>query len=370
MINNRNMRDMVVASYLQLRAPILVLDLDENGMVVDANQYARKLLGQDCIGRSITMMIIDFKNRFDLARLRTHHHGNLLSFLTATGSPVSLRVSFLPLGSTGILVGEFDQHESEELQTTLIKLNSELNTISRDLQKKTIQLKQANDLKNQFLGMAAHDLRSPLAGIFAYIELLRDELRPVQGTHITEGLTEIHNEVRYMLNLVSNLLDYSIIEQGRLDLEIQAISIRELLQQAVQLNALLARKRSISIDLKIENDPGEVRLDLNRIRQVLNNLLSNAIKYTPEGKTVTICLSSDEKELLLRVMDQGKGVPPDQLGKLFVPFGKTTSRALSGEKSTGLGLSICKRIVEEHGGRIWEENLPEGGACFNFTLPL
>lgn len=361
---------MVLSNYLQMRAPILILELDENGIVVEANEFARRLLGRDCVGRSIGMMVVDFRRQFDISKLRSHGQGQLISFVTSTASPLSLKATFLPLGNSGILVGEHDQQEAEELQTTLIRLNSELSSISRELQKKTIQLEKSNEMKNHFLGIAAHDLRSPLASIFAYIDLIKDEMKPLKGTHLWEGMDEIHGEVKYMLNLVSNLLDYSVIEQGRLELIMQETNIRELLQHVIHLNSLIASKRDIRLELKIDKEPGDVTFDLNRIRQVLNNLLSNAIKFTPSGGLVSIGLTYDSKEVKISVKDQGKGVPPDELGKLFKPFGRTKTKAESNEKSTGLGLSICKRIVEAHGGRIWEENLPEGGACFSFTLPV
>lgn len=369
MSSYQQMRTLVVNNYLQLRAPIMLLDLDEQGIVRDANQCARRLMGESCVGTAVTLLVIDFKNRFDPGNLRIIRPNTLLSFRGASGAPISLRVSFLPIGTGGLLVGEQDHQETEELQNTLLKLNSELSVISRELQKKTAQLERANELKNQFLGMAAHDLRSPLAGIYAYIELLMDDLRPVQGTGMAQSLEEIHREVDYMLNLVTNLLDYSVIEQGHLDLALQEVEVRQLLQQVVQLNTLLAKKRQVRVTLQIEHDPGAVNLDLNRIRQVLNNLLANAIKYTPQGREVTLTLGLMGQELLFQVQDQGQGVPEQEQGRLFTPFGKTSTRALSGDKSTGLGLSICKKIVEAHGGRIWHHNLPEGGACFSFTLP-
>ncbi len=364
------MRDMVVANYLQLRAPLLLLDLDEQGLVLEANQYARRLLGNDCVGRSISLLVVDFRNRFDLTRLRTLQNNQLLSFTTATGAPISLKVSFLPLGKAGILVGEHDLQETEELQTTLMRLNSELNTISRDLQKKTAQLQQANNLKNQFLGIAAHDLRNPLASIYAYIELLKDDFSAVKGSMMAEALHDIHVEVEYMLNLVSNLLDYSVIEQGHLELELQEIDLRQLLQQVVQLNSLLAQKRGVTIRLEIRDDPGSVLIDLHRMRQVLNNLISNAVKFSPSGCMVLVTLEQAGEMLTITVQDQGAGIPPDELGRLFTPFGKTHQKAVSGEKSTGLGLAICRNMVEAHGGRIWVENAAESGACFRFTLPL
>lgn len=358
----QQMRSLVVGNYLQLRAPIMLLDLDEQGIVRDANQFARRLLGESCVGTAVSLLVIDFKNRFDLETLRIMRPNTLLSFRVIGGAPISLRVSFLPIGTSGLLVGEQDHQETEELQNTLLKLNSELSVISRELQKRTAQLERVNELKNQFMGIAAHDLRSPLAGIYAYIELLMDDLRPLQGTDLAQSLEEIHREVSYMLNLVTNLLDYSVIEQGHLDLALQEIEVRQLLQQVVQMNGLLAKKRQVRVTLQLEHDPGSVNLDLNRVRQVLNNLLGNAVKYTPQEREVTLTLGLLGQELLFQVRDQGKGVPESEQDRLFTPFGKTSARSLSGDKSTGLGLSICKKIVEAHGGRIWHHNLPEGGA--------
>ena len=366
----QQMRSLVLNNYLQLRAPLLLLDLDEQGIVREANQFARRLLGESCVGSAITLLVVDFSNRFDHAGLRTMRPNTLLSFRGSGNAPISLRVSFLPIGSGGLLVGEQDHQETEELHNTLLKLNSELSVISRELQKKTAQLERANELKNQFLGMAAHDLRSPLAGIYSYIELLIYDLQPQKDSGLGQSLEEIHREVDYMLNLVTNLLDYSVIEQGHLDLALQEVELRQLLQQVVQLNSLLAKKRQVRVILQIDHDPGSVNLDLNRIRQVLNNLLSNAVKYTPQEGAVTLFLGLLGQELLFQVRDQGQGVPEIEQGRLFTPFGKTSTKSLSGDKSTGLGLSICKKIVEAHGGRIWHHNLPEGGACFSFTLPL
>lgn len=364
----RQMRDMAVADYLQLRAPILVLDLDEQYTVREANQYAGALLGADCIGTSISLLVIDFKKQFDPEKLRTMPTGSLISFKNPRGTPVSLKVSFLPIGDAGILIGEHDLQETEELQTTLLNLNGELSTISRELQKKTIQLQQANKIKDQLMGIAAHDLRNPLAGVYSYIELLLDELH---GSPASQPLEEILREVSYMLNLVTNLLDHSVIEQGQFDLSMTPCNVTELLQQVIQLHSLQANKRQIKILIQVEQAPEEILLDQNRIRQVLNNLLGNAVKYTPDGGVVqVICSITAGRQLLVQLFDQGPGVPDGEIGKLFSPFGRTSAKSFSGEKSTGLGLSICKRIVETHGGRIWEENRSEGGACFSFTLPL
>ncbi len=366
----RHMRDLVLLNYLQTKAPLVILELDEQGVVRGANQYACRLLGTECLGRALQLLVIDFDTPFTMARLRTLPAGSLLTVKEANGMPSSLRVQFLPLGNDGILVAEADLQDKDELNTTLLRLNSELSGISRELQKKTAQLQQANNLKNQFLGMAAHDLRNPLAGIYAYLDLIADDLAPTAEDTLCQALQEMKREVGYMLNLVSNLLDYSVIEQGHLHLTMQEVTLRELLQQVVQLQNLMTRKRQVEICLQMEYDPGVMLVDLNRIRQVLNNLLSNAAKYSPDSGVIYLITARQGDALLIQIQDQGPGVPEHEQDKLFKPFGTTSTRAVDGDKSTGLGLSICKRIIDAHGGSIWEENLPHGGACFCFTLLL
>jgi len=370
MTEQQQIRNTLLAEYLDKNASIMLLDLDQHGNISKANSHAIKLLGEECLGTFVGRHLVDFRGSFSLEQLKTHKDKGLLSFSLSNGVPTSLQVTFIPFGSCGFLLGEHDEQEALELQNTLIRLNSDLNNVSRELQKKTIQLQQANNLKNQFLGIAAHDLRSPLASVYAYIELLKEDLLSTKETAIIEPLIEINREVDFMLNMVSNLLDYSVIEQGHLELDFQQVNLRDLIGQVVQMQSLLAKTRNIIITLDVLNDPGNVRIDVNRIRQVLNNLTNNAIKFSLPGSLVVLRLESDGKKTTVSVQDSGPGIPPDEIDKLFKPFGKTHHKAASGEKSTGLGLSICRKIIESHGGKIWIESPSSQGACFKFTLPI
>lgn len=371
MISRRQTRDMVLSNYLQMRAPLILLDLDQDGLVTEANRYARNMLGTDCIGRPFSCLILDFHNKFSLMDLRTKHAGVLLSFKTKDNYPVSLKTFYLPLGTGGLVIGEQNLEESEELHNSLLHLNNELNTISRDLQKKTIQLQQVNDLKNQFLGMAAHDLRNPLATVYTYIDILRDDLHSDRDGTALEAFNEIQQQMKYMMNLVSNLLDYSVIEQGRLDLDKQPVEIHQLVSQAVQSNRLLSAKRNVTITLLADKTPCIIMIDLHKIRQVLNNLISNAVKFSPSDATVTVKVEKAEiSSITISVTDQGPGIPDEMRNRLFVPFGKTNQQSFSGEKSTGLGLAICRKMIEAHGGTIGFESPAGQGSRFWFTLPL
>jgi len=231
------------------------------------------------------------------------------------------------------------------------------------------QLSQANFAKNRFLGMAAHDLRNPLASIRSLAEFLRDgtvgSLTPDQ----LELVNLIHHSSQGMVTLVNDLLDVATIESGELKLETAPVSLAELIEKSVLLNALeAARKRTQII---FENPPAAppIPLDAARIRQVLDNLLSNAVKYSPLGSTVRASLCLSEGTQMICVRDQGPGIPENERDRLFKDFGRLSARPTAGEKSTGLGLAICRKIVEAHAGSILVENLPDGGCEFRVSLP-
>ncbi|MCX7671184.1 MAG: HAMP domain-containing histidine kinase, partial [Anaerolineae bacterium] len=260
-------------------------------------------------------------------------------------------------------------HEAA-LYDELSRLNNELAAAQRRLAKQNAELERLNALKNQFLGMAAHDLRNPLAVILSYTEFLLDDLRDgLSATHI-EFLETIQSSARFMLQLVSDLLDISIIESGRLDLQMDAVDLTALVRHSVTLNQVLAERKRIKIAFQADADIPLMFVDAGKIRQVLDNLLSNALKYSHEGTTVLVTLSREAQEVLLTVTDQGQGIPPEEMHKLFQWLGKTSVRSTAGEKSSGLGLAIARRIVEGHGGRLWAESEVGKGTTFYVALPI
>lgn len=256
------------------------------------------------------------------------------------------------------------------LYDELSRLNNELANAQRQLAKQNAELERLNALKNQFLGMAAHDLRSPLAVLLGYSEFLLDDLRDSLSAEHLEFLTTIQSSSQFMLQLVNELLDVSIIESGRLDLHVGIADLPELVQRSVALNRVLAERKQIGVMFRQEGDIPPLWVDAGKIRQVLDNLLSNAVKYSHPGTTVTVSLAQRDQEVVLAVADQGQGIPPDEMAKLFQWLGKTSVKSTAGEKSSGLGLAIAKRIVEGHRGRIWAESEVGKGTTFYVALPI
>jgi two-component system, OmpR family, phosphate regulon sensor histidine kinase PhoR len=244
------------------------------------------------------------------------------------------------------------------------------------------RLEQAKD---EFLAVAAHELRSPLAAVRGYTDLLlRREQRRSENDESPElrGLAILGQQVTHMLRLVDNLLDVSRIDAGRLELQRQQINLVALLEQALDQ----VRPGAQGHELVLDSAVPELLVDCDplRIRQVVVNLLGNAVKYSPSGTQVRVLLtrsdldgarlgrlhahvSADEPYVLVAVRDQGPGIPEAQLPQLFSRYYRTGSRRVEG---LGLGLYLSREFVLLHGGEIWVESQLGAGSTFCFTLPL
>lgn len=230
------------------------------------------------------------------------------------------------------------------------------------------ELQKLNETKNAFLGMAAHDLRNPLADILMAADLMggKEDLDDDERWL----LKTIHERSQHMLTLINDLLDVSTIEAGALTLETEPIDLDAYLSGVVSdLNRMFAAKGT-SIVYEPETT-GRVTADPHRLRQVLDNLLSNAAKYSPPGSTVTLRLARqpDPDRWQFSVLDEGPGVSPEERDELFQPFARVSTRPTGGESSTGLGLAITQRVVKAHGGEIGMRPNAPSGSEFWFTLP-
>jgi signal transduction histidine kinase len=260
--------------------------------------------------------------------------------------------------------------QESELYDELSRLNNELVTLQRELAKKNVELEKLNAQKNQFLGMASHDLRSPLAVMISYSEFLLDEAGDyLQDDHM-EILSVIHSYSKFMLRLVTDLLDVSAIEAGKLVLELQPVDLVDLVRRNLALNKVLAARKEIELVLEGETNLPPMNIDGHKIEQVLNNLISNALKFSHPHSRVLVQMARSGEQVLVSVSDAGPGIPPQELDRLFEPFAKTSVRSTGGEKSTGLGLMIARKVIEAHHGQIGVESTVGVGTTFYFTLPL
>ncbi|MEE8479772.1 MAG: HAMP domain-containing sensor histidine kinase, partial [Desulfobacterales bacterium] len=196
-----------------------------------------------------------------------------------------------------------------------------------------LQLFELNQLKNKFLGIAAHDLRNPLASIQGFSELLLgDDMGPLtEDQH--EFIKTIHSLSQDMLNLVNDLLDVSVIESGKLELKRQPGSLKVLIKERIRINSILAEKKQIKLHESLTTVP-EVSFDYSRITQVVDNLISNAIKYSPLGSNIFVSLSQQGMKAQISVRDEGPGIEPEEQKRLFGEFQRLSTKPTGDEKST------------------------------------
>lgn len=259
--------------------------------------------------------------------------------------------------------------DDRKLFEEIAALNNELITAQRELARRNAELTRSNEEKNQLLGVAAHDLRNPLAAIYSCSEFLLDESKHLDDDSL-EMLRAVKTSSLYMLQLIEDILHLSRMDSGKIELRTRSFDLIELVTRHVGVNRPIAARKNITIDLHLELNLPAIEADPHKIEQVLENLISNAIKFSPPQTVVKVTLGRDGPRLKIAVADQGPGIPVAERGKLFLPFSRTSVRPTAGEQSSGLGLAIARKIVEAHRGRIWLESEVGKGTTFLVTLPI
>ena len=248
-----------------------------------------------------------------------------------------------------------------------IQLNIELASARRDLHRVETRMLELRAEKNEFLSIVAHDLRSPLSNIVTSADIvIQDSEMPRE--QLAEFLQIISSSGKHMIHLVENLMDLNAIEQGRMKIQISPCELGELVRGVAANHDSRARSKQQELAFHEENGPLVAMADQNSAIQIFDNLLSNAIKYSPIGKRIDIRVRRNNEKIRCEVQDQGPGLTADDLKKMFGKFAKLSAQPTAGEPSTGLGLSIVKRMVEAAGGNVWCES--EFGKGSTFVVEL
>jgi signal transduction histidine kinase len=233
------------------------------------------------------------------------------------------------------------------------------------------RLLRLDDLKNKFLGMAAHDLRSPLTVIKGNLDLLYDGLLGDVNPSQAEAIDKMRLYCKSMLALINDLLSISVIESGKLALKKVDTVIKTFIDDLISFNRLMAIAKQIDLQVELAGElPETLRMDPNRIGQVVNNLIGNAIKFSSPRTKILFRIEKVLGSVKFSIIDQGQGIPPKEIPKLFHFFSRTSTSSTQGEPSTGLGLAIVKRLVDAHGGQVTVESTMHKGTTFSFSLPL
>ena len=282
-----------------------------------------------------------------------------------------------------LVVCEYDVMELARFNDELAAMNREINNLQRALlhEKRRLEetlarLGEANDRlgvlneqKDRFLGMAAHDLRSPLGAIESAADVLYQDDGMTQPER-TQFFEMILRTCRTLRNLLDSLLDVTKIEQGKIDIHPKRVDLQQFVSAVANMNRRVCESKGIRLAAGVEGGVPDVVFDPDRIEQVLNNLIGNAVKFSVSGTTVRLEVQCREREIEFTVSDEGLGINRQEISGLFGEFQQTSTKATAGEHGSGLGLAICKRLVALHGGTIDVESETGKGSRFSFTLPV
>ena len=260
--------------------------------------------------------------------------------------------------------------ELEEKRGQLETLNVQLSETNRELNEANAKLRELSEMKEEFLALTTHDLRSPLTVISGVISFFTSgrlgELSPEQKNMVAM----MERNTQNLIELVNDLLDASKLESGTMRLEVTSINVRGVVDELRESMEPLAREKEIELVEALPEDLPPVEADRAKLRRVLLNLLSNALKFTQKGGTVEVRAAREGDRVRVAVSDTGVGIAPDDVARLFDKYEQARSRATRGEKGTGLGLYITKQLVELHGSQIKVESEVGQGSTFSFTLPV
>jgi len=268
--------------------------------------------------------------------------------------------------------GEFPPETVELLKTfgTQSALAIQNARLFREIEEKSRQLEVADRHKSEFLANMSHELRTPLNAVIGFSEVLLERMFGDLNPKQEEYLQDIVSSGRHLLSLINDILDLSKIEAGRMDLELTHFSVPLALENALTLIRERATRHGLGVDLAVDPGVGEIVGDERKVKQVLINLLSNAIKFTPEGGRVSVTAHLANGTVEIAISDTGIGIAADDHDAIFEEFRQVGTDYARKREGTGLGLTLARRFVELHGGRLWVKSEVGRGSTFTFTLPV
>lgn len=327
--------------------PIFITDLD--GKILEVNQEAIQTTGMS----AEELMQISMSELHEMKRANT---GVNLEKIPMQGS----------LCYESLLYCKKKNPLPVEVYVSRILLEN--NQLMRWIFRNVKERKDLDALREDLSAMIYHDLRSPLANIISSLEILETLIPMEEGSPVQSVYQIATRSTERMQRLISSLLDINRLESGQPVIEKKSTNVSSLMDDAIEAILPIASSKNQRIEKKIPSMMPSIIVDEDMIRRVLINLVENASKYSPSKTVIQIGASSEGKMVILWVDDNGSGVPEESREQIFEKFTRLYNQSVN--KGLGLGLAFCRLAVQAHGGKIWVENLPDGGSRFSFTLPV
>jgi len=366
-----NYNSLIDACEIIEHLPDVFLLVSRDGRIVVANSHIEKILGwkrDEIIGVELEMLLppemrqshFNIRDKFfkvpvvrDMSQRLDLNGWHKLGYLV----PLDIKLS-----TTYI--------EDECYGIAILREDTLRRELHEKLEEKNKNLKKLLEEKNNLLGMAAHDLRNPIGVIQSFANImLSKSIGPLTDDQ-HEFIKRIDQSSVFMMGLLEDVLDFSTIESGTMKLTREEFPIGDLIKEGLSSNKVHARTKDITLLLEDNGALQEkINGDKNKLFQVMHNMIDNAIKYSENNTVVNIKVDVVGDNVRISVSDQGVGIPEDDLKNLFEPFFRAKNKPTGGEKSTGLGLFIIKRIVEAHKGELAVSSIDGQGSKFSFSLP-
>ena len=242
--------------------------------------------------------------------------------------------------------------------------------MEQEIMEKTRKLEVASQAKSQFLASMSHELRTPLNAIIGFTQLMMDEVPGKINDEQRECLSDVLDSGQHLLNLVSDVLDLSKVEAGKIELKLRALNLTAVIADVAKTVKPMLDGNKHELTVSVEEGLPQVRVDKSRLRQIFFNLLSNAIKFTPPGGRIAIQASREGDWCQVSVVDNGPGIEKEIQGRIFEIFTRSETLPDGKKEGAGLGLALTRQFVEIMGGRIWVDSQYGKGSKFTLTLPL